>query len=225
LSTPNPTSFSFSKHRLEGLTDGIFAVAMTLLVIELKVPESSHINSQDDLINAVGHLLPKFIAWFISFFVLAQFWYGNHRLFHFVRHVNGKFAFLTLAYLGFISLVPFSSALVGDYQPIFFSQVFYSINLGCLALMSLSLSRYVFTHPEVSGAQGMPPAVYHGARLRNLGLLTVAIVSVITAYYFPRTGNVAFALMIVFSPLSRRMEARELAQSAHSHPTQEDSIA
>ena len=198
---------------------------MTLLVIELKIPESLHINSQDDLINAVGHLLPKFIAWFISFFLLAQFWYGHHRLFHFVRHVDGRLSFLTLAYLGFISLVPFSSALVGDYQPIFFSQVFYSINLGCLALMSLSLSRYVFTHPEVAGAQGMPRAVYRGARLRLLGLLTVAIFSVITAYYFPSTGNVAFTLMIVFSPVSRRMEARELAQSAQPHTPQEDLTA
>ena len=64
-------TFYLSKHRLEALTDGIFAVAMTLLVIELKIPETAQIKVPEDLIAALLHLLPKFIAWLISFFVLA----------------------------------------------------------------------------------------------------------------------------------------------------------
>ena len=68
-----------SKHRIEALTDGIYAVAMTLLVIELKLPAHELIHSQADLINAVGHLLPKFIAWLISFLVLSLFWLGHHK--------------------------------------------------------------------------------------------------------------------------------------------------
>ncbi len=210
-------SFAFSKHRLEGLTDGIFAVTMTLLVIELKIPESAHVNSQAALMHAVADLTPKIIAWIISFFALAQFWYANHRLFHFVRHIDGKFTFLVLVYLSLVSLVPFSSALVGEYQIIFFSQVFYSINLGCLAIMSLLITRHALKHPEISGIAGMPLAIYRGARLRNIGLLFVAVISIVIAYYAAGFGNSAFALMAVFSPLSRRLEARELAQTSSQH--------
>ena len=87
---------SLSKHRIEALTDGIYAVAMTLLVIELKLPAHELIKNQADLINAVGHLLPKFIAWIISFLVLSMFWLGHHRLFQIVRHVDGKLVGLNL---------------------------------------------------------------------------------------------------------------------------------
>ncbi|MBL8525273.1 MAG: DUF1211 domain-containing protein, partial [Betaproteobacteria bacterium] len=109
------TVSAMSKHRIEALTDGIYAVAMTLLVIELKLPAHESIKTQVDLINAVGHLLPKFLAWIISFLVLALFWIGHHKLFHFVRHVDGKLLALNIVQLGAVSLMPFSSALSGEF--------------------------------------------------------------------------------------------------------------
>lgn len=72
-------TFCVTKHRLEALTDGIFAVAMTLLVIELKIPEMAHPRTEAQFLGALGHLIPKFIAWLISFFVLAIFWVSHHR--------------------------------------------------------------------------------------------------------------------------------------------------
>ena len=53
------TGSNMSKHRIDALTDGIFAVAMTLLVIELKIPESMHIKANADLLNALAHLIPE----------------------------------------------------------------------------------------------------------------------------------------------------------------------
>jgi len=196
--SPPSQQLTFSKHRIEGLTDAIFAVAMTLLVIELKIPETAHITSQAALIDAIGHLGPKIVAWSISFFVLAQFWYGNHRLFYFVKHVDGKFLFYSLAYLGLVSLMPFSSALVGEYQIIFFSQILQS--------------RYVYKHAAVGGTPGMPAAVHHGARFRNFGLVFLALLSIVLGNYVPGTGNIVFALMAILSPISRRRETRELAK-------------
>jgi len=217
--SPPSQQLTFSKHRIEGLTDAIFAVAMTLLVIELKIPETAHITSQAALIDAIGHLGPKIVAWSISFFVLAQFWYGNHRLFYFVKHVDGKFLFYSLAYLGLVSLMPFSSALVGEYQIIFFSQIFYAINLAAIALLAILQSRYVYKHAAVGGTPGMPAAVYHGARFRNFGLVFLALLSIVLGNYVPGTGNIVFALMAILSPISRRRETRELAKlSAASTP-------
>ena len=67
-------------NRSEALTDGIFAVAMTLLVIELKLPQHGLVHSAADLLAALFALLPKAIAWVLSFFVLALFWIGHHRV-------------------------------------------------------------------------------------------------------------------------------------------------
>ena len=114
-----------SKHRLEGLTDGIFAVAMTLLVIELKVPEHDACTARQTWPRASLRLAPTFAAWIISFFVLAIFWFSHHRLFHYVRVVDGGLLWLNILYLGFVSLMPFSSALAGTHARILFSQIFY----------------------------------------------------------------------------------------------------
>jgi uncharacterized membrane protein len=198
-----------SKHRLEALIDGIFAVAMTLLVIELKVPDRAAIQAASDLAIAVARLIPTFIAWTISFFVLGIFWYGQHRLFHFVRGVDGTLTWLTIAYLSLASLMPFSSALAGEYARVLFSQVFYSTNMLLLSAVSLLMHRYVFRHQELVGAP-MPPAFYRAARFRLLGLIVVALVAIGMAMLIPGTGNVAFMLMMPISIISGRLERRSV---------------
>jgi uncharacterized membrane protein len=69
------------KHRLEALTDGVFAIAITLLVLELRLPGPEAVAAAGGLNGALLHLLPRFVAWVVSFFVLAIFWAGHHRIF------------------------------------------------------------------------------------------------------------------------------------------------
>jgi uncharacterized membrane protein len=203
---PMPTRL-YNKHRIEALGDGIFAVAMTLLVIELKLPEHGTVHSNSELVNAVGQLLPKFIAWFISFFVLALFWLGHHRLFHYVRHVDGKLLALSLLQLGFVSLMPFASALSGEYGGAIFSQIFYAVVMACLSMTSLLMCSYTYYHHELT-LTPMPRMIYQGARIRTIGLVIISIASVVIASYIPFAGNSAFMLMIVIGIAVRRMEAR-----------------
>jgi TMEM175 potassium channel family protein len=195
-----------SKHRLEGLTDGIFAVAMTLLVIELKVPEHDTVHGPTDLAQGVLRLAPIFAAWIISFFVLAIFWFSHHRLFHYVRVVDGRLLWLNIFYLGFVSLMPFSSALAGAYARMLFSQCFYSANMMLLALLGLLKYRHVFRHSEL-WATPMTVGFYRGARFRTLGLMVMALVAVGIAVIAPGAGNMAFCLMLPISIFSRRVEA------------------
>jgi uncharacterized membrane protein len=201
-----------SKHRIEALTDGIYAVAMTLLVIELKLPAHELIHSQEELVAAVINLLPKFIAWVISFLVLSLFWLGHHRLFNQVRHVDGKLLALNMVQLGLVSLIPFSSALAGEFGKTLFSQVFYSLNMTALSVMAILIARYIFRHPELC-VHPVPEYVYHGARFRIGGLIVISAVAVLIAMLIPSAGNMAFMLMMVIMPISRRIEARGAIQS------------
>lgn len=93
-----------SKHRLEALIDGIFAVALTLLVIEIKLPEPAVVASHG-MVHAVAQQFPTFLAWMISFLVLGIFWSAQQRLFHFVRSVDEQLTWLTIAYLSLVSLL------------------------------------------------------------------------------------------------------------------------
>ncbi len=199
------THTGLSKHRLEALIDGVFAVAMTLLVIELKLPDDAAIHDPSELARGLVRLIPTFVAWIISFFVLAIFWFSQHRLFHFVSAVDGKLLSLNIVYLGFVSLMPFSSALAGKYARMPLSQWLYSANMGLLAILGLLSWRYVFHHPELCGVS-MRVGLYRGARFRSLGLLVVAFAAVGIAMVLPGAGNMAFMLMWPISVGSRRIE-------------------
>lgn len=211
----NATNTGISKHRIEALTDGIYAVAMTLLVIELKLPAHELIHSQEDLIVAVINLLPKFLAWVISFLVLALFWLGHHRLFNIVRHVDGKLLALNLVQLGFASLMPFSSALSGEFGKALFSQVFYSANMTMLSILAILISRHIYRHPELC-VHPMSENMYLGSRFRVGGLIAISIVAILIAMVVPSAGNAAFMLMMFIMPVSRRIEARGSTPSNES---------
>jgi len=198
-------------HRSEALTDGIFAVAMTLLVIELKLPEHGLVHSADQLSAALAGLLPKAISWGLSFFILALFWIGHHRAFATVRRADSRLVALNLTQLAVASLMPFSSALSGEYGDLLLSQVVFSVNMALLGVTALFVLEYVHRHPEL-GSAPMPAGLYVGARLRIVGVIAISAVAVLIGAFLPipAMGNMAFVLMAVISPLSRRIERREL---------------
>ena len=207
MSTHDAASIGFSKSRVEALADGIFAVAMTLLVIDLKLPARADIHSQGGLIVAVLVLIPKFISWIISFFVLAIFWFSHHRQFQLVRTVDVPLLWINILYLGFVSLMPFSSSLSGEHSRMLFAQAFYSGNMILLALGGLMLAHHVYHHPELCHPP-VPAGFYRAALFRIFGLVVVALVAVGISLIVPGAGNVAFMLMMPISVLSKRIESR-----------------
>jgi uncharacterized membrane protein len=98
-----------SKNRVETLTDGIFAVAMTLLVLNINVPEiSSHSTSivETELAKRLFDLWPKVLSYGISFVILAIYWRAHHIQFHYIKHTDGVL----------ICLLPFSTSPIGQYR-------------------------------------------------------------------------------------------------------------
>lgn len=201
--------------RSEALTDGIFAVAMTLLVIELKLPEHGVVHSAADLYRVLADLLPKATAWALSFFVLALFWVGHHRAFAHLRRADATLVRLNLMQLAFVSLMPFSSALSGEFGALVISQAFYSLNMAALGVAALLILRHIHRHPELSHAP-MPEAHYHGALVRIGGLILISVVALGLAEVVPvpAMGNIAFMLMGVITPWSHWIERRAAAKAA-----------
>jgi uncharacterized membrane protein len=202
-----------SKHRTEGLVDGIYAVAMTLLVLELKIPETMQLTTAADFHHALAHLLPKGIAWLISFFILATFWISHQRAFHYVRHVDSKLLWINVVSLLFASLLPFSSALVGEHAQFFSAQVFYAANMSALALVAIWQIGHLAKHPELCQAP-VPWYVAKAVRFRCFSIVAVAALAVAIAWFNPYFGTTAFMLMAVLGRLGRRMETREAEKAA-----------
>ena len=197
-----------SKHRIEALTDGIYAVAMTLLVLELKLPEMGEALDDEQLSQALLHLAPKFIAWIISFFILAIFWFSHQRAFHFVRNVDNKLLWINMLSLLMASLLPFSSALAGEYGRTFLSQAIYAGNMAAMALLAIWQVRHLLQHPQLCVEAGFPAAAARGALFRCWSLVAVAALAIVIACFEPRFGTMAFILMIFLGRIGRRLEAQ-----------------
>jgi uncharacterized membrane protein len=97
-----------SKGRLDALTDGVFAFAMTLLVVKVDLPEDFHPTFTAELISALLGLGGTFIAYVVSFLVLATFWLGRARTKEEPEEASGGYAWSVLFHLFFVTLMPFS---------------------------------------------------------------------------------------------------------------------
>ena len=100
--------------RIEAYSDGVFAIVVTLLVLELRVPEIKEPGSAG-VIAALLPLVPKFTSFTVSFFTLAVFWVNHHALYHTLVRSDAKLLWLNNVALFWLSCVPFTTALVGSY--------------------------------------------------------------------------------------------------------------
>jgi uncharacterized membrane protein len=133
-----------SLERLAALSDGIFAVAMTLLVLDLRVPVNAAIQSEQALANALIAFSPRLLTYFMSFMTLGIFWLGQQtQLNHFARS-DRNLAWIHLGFLLAVALMPFSTALLAEYITLRLALVVYWLNLLFLGVMLFASIRYAW---------------------------------------------------------------------------------
>ena len=110
----------FPKHRLEAFSDGVFAIVITLLVLELKVPHIPHAENTGEVLQALREIIPKIFSWAVSFFFIAFVWLHHHQIMNMSLVANYKVIWINTILLFFLSLLPFPTALMGEYpkQPL-----------------------------------------------------------------------------------------------------------
>jgi uncharacterized membrane protein len=118
-----------NKNRLETISDGIFAIVMTLLILDVRLPADVSINSNADLLNALFLIKPKMISFAVSFFIIAGFAVGHHFIFSLMSKVSGLFVWINVLYLLAISFLPFPTSILAQNSGKFASLCFYALNL------------------------------------------------------------------------------------------------
>ena len=146
----------FQLERMILFSDAVFAIAITLLAIEIKLPAELKINdvsvsldrhlvTDNLLLNALGEMIGKFIGFFISFFIIGLYWIIHHRIFGYVINYNRRLLWLNLVFLMAIVLMPFSTGFYSEYAVHFLKVpvVVYTINIIFLGVMNYVLWDYV----------------------------------------------------------------------------------
>ncbi len=123
--------------RLELFSDAVFAIAITLLVLELKVPEREAVQAAGGLGKALVLEIPRFYAYIISFMVIGNYWMVHHRMFRYLRRCDEGLVALNLLLLFFVAFLPFPVALFGTYRREWLAIAWY---IASLLLTGLSLN-------------------------------------------------------------------------------------
>jgi uncharacterized membrane protein len=123
--------------RIVAFSDGVFSIAITLLVLNLGIDKGL---TEGQIDNALWDQREMFLAYGISFAVIGRFWLVHHRFFSEVNAFDGRMIGLNLLYLGWIVLIPFSSEVLGEYGGKTTAVVIYSVNLAVVVLLGLLMS-------------------------------------------------------------------------------------
>lgn len=181
---------SISKTRLDALADAMFGVAMTLLVIDIRLPEAFDPKTGAELWQAIIGLQSKFLVYLITFFVVGLRWLGNSRLAAGQETVTGQFARWTLLHLFLITCLPFSTMLIGRYDDLAPAVWIYGANMAFAAIVSIRLN-------TIADHEGWHTEGLHEGT-RSLWLLVAsAALSVIISFYDPGWAMLAYLLNFV----------------------------
>src|SRR5438105_3125213 len=172
----------FEKSRFEALIDGIVAVALTLLVLDIKLPENIAYPTDDALWLRLISLERHFVIYPISFAVIAMYWIGHHIQFHFVRYTDRRLIWINFLYMLLISFVPFATDLIGDNKDLILPCELYGATLLSINAMSYLSLDYLSQHAYLASPE-LNAAVVRLMKTRIAVLSLVPLASMLIAFY------------------------------------------
>ena len=194
-----------NKDRVQSLTDGIFAVVMTLLVLEISIPQisSAHdaINSAavgTELLNRLFDLWPKLLSFAISFIMLAIFWVSHHRLFHYIKHVNRPLMWINFMFLMATCFIPFSTSLLGEYSQQQISIFIFGANSIMIASLLYIQWWYATSHhSRLVADESLDPITKATSRIRLLFGIIVYLIAIGISFVYIELCVFIFGLILL----------------------------
>ncbi len=138
------------KSRIEMLSDGVFAIVITLLVLDIKLPLLPEISNDTVLKNGLIKILPNIIAYILSFCIIGIFWTAHHSIFHFIKAVNKKLLWLNVFYLMVVAFIPFPTSILAEHHDKQTAIILYCFTLGLGGLFHFIVLNYLKKHKELS---------------------------------------------------------------------------
>jgi uncharacterized membrane protein len=190
-----PYPLTAGKSRIEALSDGVFAIAMTLLVLKLEVPEVMHHSSNAGMLRELLALGPALVTYVVTFLIAGGFWFLHHLTFHFIRNVTGVLIWVNLVFLMFVSLLPFSAGLMSHLLVHPVSQLFYFGNQFAIAIL-LNIHWHYARHSNLIEKEAERLEMSHLSW--RIGVTTAAFAAaILTALVAPPFSALAFLICLV----------------------------
>ena len=203
----------FQLERLILFSDAVFAIAITLLVLEIKVPEAATKAELNDkhLLNALGDRIPQFTGFIVSFLLIGQYWIVHHRMFSFVKNYTNSLIWLNLFYLFGVVLMPFSTAFYSDFvtNGVMTPIIFYSANICILGFVSFFMWKYI-SNPKRDMTENLTPLHAKYFSYRALTVPFLFIIFTVVYWFRPDIAfwipvSTPFLLRIIYHPMRKKL--------------------
>ena len=185
--------------RLDQLADGIFAIVMTILVFEIKVPEYYGIISDGSLLRFLIDLYPVFLSYLLSFSLLFTYWRSHHFIASVLaKNIDTKFTNLNGVFFFLVALIPFSSNFLGTYIYSKTAIIFFALNIILIGISLYRMRQYAIRSNTIENMPFTKTENAHG-RMHILFPIIMAIMAIGVSFFSNDLALVLFTLGILFN--------------------------
>ncbi|MDQ6890886.1 MAG: TMEM175 family protein [Bacteroidota bacterium] len=190
--------------RLEALGDGVFSVAMTILVIELRIPVVQG-NSWNSLMHALYEIKQEIFCYFISFIILGIMWYGHRMVFEYISKTNRYFIFLGVLFYMVVCLVPFSTRFLAANTFQWYAILMYGLNLSMCNLALYWQWIYGIHRPSLH-ARELPAEVRAEAQKLFLISPILYAIAIVFSFFLPLVSIFIFFITPILYLLPNKLD-------------------
>lgn len=198
---------TLSTQRLEAFSDSVFAIVITLLFYNLRVPQIGNPEDWRELLNELYKGAPKFVGIVLSFIFVASFWVSHHQFFRTLKQTTRGLLWLNVIFLFLVCFVPFPAEVMTEHPQNKTAVVFFGATILLTSIMFSALRYYAWIkHAEISSAINQKQI--HQALYRSLLLVGLHAATFILAFFFPTVAIVLYVLvlLVLFFPIKVEVE-------------------
>ncbi len=189
--------------RLDQLADGIFAIVMTILVFEIRIPDYIGVVSEQTLLQSLINLSPIFLSYLLSFSLLFTYWRSHHFIESILaKNIDTHFSNLNAVFFFFVGLVPFSSHILGSYAYSKTAIIFFAANIIFIGLSLFIMRQYVIKSETIENATVTKVENEH-ANMRILFPVGTAFIAIFVSFWSGDIAILLFTVGILFNLLDK----------------------
>ncbi len=203
--------------RVEAFSDGVFAIAITLLILDIKVPDAADGRLAHELLDS----WPSFASYFVSFLVIGIIWVNHHAVFRYVRHVDRVVLFLNLGLLLSVSFLPFPTSLLARYlraddSNAHVAAFVYALTMTFMSIVWMAFWWYV-THRDALHEGSIQHDAAHAVQRQGMFGAAAYATTLVLAWISAPATLAVFAALAIFWTLVYRPESRGASGEPHAH--------
>ncbi|MGL4669633.1 MAG: TMEM175 family protein [Methanobacteriaceae archaeon] len=184
----------FTIDRLTTLIDGIFAIAMTILILNISIPVLSGTVSENLIANNLWRISVHYIQFVISFIILAMLWISSHKQFSFVSKIDKTYLWINIFWLLFIVTVPFTTSLNGTYPGFILPNLIFNINMLIIGL--IMFSSWIYLTKKGLIKENTSSLAIKAINISSLLLIFISIISIGLSFIFPHYSNFPYMIFL-----------------------------